>query len=94
MGAAPDYEREGDDPEWERPPERIDESGCPCGYIYSAFVLSLLRYRRQMDNAGNRIDHHRYTRCDDDLVIEALRAMELEEAAADSDRHKIMTGGG
>lgn len=93
MGAPPDYEREGE-AGWDRPDEPIEIHGCPSGYARSEFVLSLLPYRRQVDSAGNRIDHHAYTHCRDPFVIEALRAMELEEASAESDRYQVMSGGG
>lgn len=93
MGAPPDYELEGE-AGWDRPDEPIEINGCPSGYARSAFVLSLFPYRRQMDNNGNRIDHHAYTHCSDPFVIEALREMELAEGSAASDNYTIMSGGG
>ncbi len=82
MGAPRDYAREGKDGDWDRPYERIDETGCPGAWYRTAFVDSLLRYYRRRDHHGNRIENPLLTRCSDELVLEAVRVLEAYEDSA------------
>lgn len=64
-----------------RPPEDPSE-GCPAGWITARFVLSLHRYRREMDDHGHYIANAFYDRCEDRFVLEAITALEDEERHA------------
>jgi len=81
MGRGRDYSREGKG-DWAAPAERIDETGCPGAWYRTAFVDSVLRYYRRRDRNGNRIENPLLTRCTDELVLEAIRAIESYEDAA------------
>lgn len=81
MGAPRDYSREGV-ADWAAPFERIDETGCPGAWYRAGFVDSVLRYYRRRDRNGGRVENLLYTRCDDELVIEAIRVLEAYEDAA------------
>lgn len=91
MGRGRDYSREGKDNDWDRPYERIDETGCPGAWYRTAFVDSLLRYYRRRDRNGNRIENLLLSRCTDELVIEAVTALEDYEdnAAAEAEAAAI-----
>lgn len=81
MGRGRDYSREGVG-DWAAPAERIDETGCPGATYRAGFVGSVLRYYRRRDRNGGRIENPLLTRCDDELVIEAVRTLEAYEDAA------------
>ena len=84
MGRARDYSREGSS-DWAAPTERADEAGCPGAWYRTAFVDSLARYYRRRDRNGNRIENPLLSRCDDELVLEAIRTIESYEDAAASE---------
>lgn len=63
-------------------PEMPSETGCPGAWYRTAWIGSLLRYRRRRDRNGNRIENPLLTRCTDELVIEAVLLLELYEDAA------------
>lgn len=90
MGRGRDYSREGKG-DWAAPTERIDETGCPGAWYRTAFVDSILRYYRRCDRNGNRIENPLLTRCDDELVLEAVRTLEAYEdnAAAEAEAAAI-----
>ncbi len=85
MGAPRDYSREGRDSDWDKPYERIDETGCPGAWYRTAFVDSLLRYYRPRDRNGGRIENPLLSRCTDELVLEAIRVLESYETAASNE---------
>lgn len=83
MGRGRDYSREGKARDWAAPNEPIDEQGCPASWYLSPFFVSLQRYTRRQDSNGNRVANPALDRCGDDLVIEAINALEgFEEHAA------------
>lgn len=92
MGRPRDYSREGKDDrkrqheegDWTAPIERA-EAGCPGSWYRTAFVESLLRYYRRRDRNGGRIENPHFTRCEDDLVIEAIRVLEHYEDTAEAE---------
>ena len=84
MGRGRDYSREGSS-DWAAPTERADEAGCPGAWYRTAFVDSLARYYRRRDRNGNRIENPLLSRCDDELVLEAIRTIESYEDAAASE---------
>ena len=84
MGRPRDYSREGQG-DWAFPIERADEAGCPGSWYRTAFVESLLRYYRRRDRNGGRIDNPHFTRCDDELVVEAIRVLEHYEDTAEAE---------
>lgn len=81
MGAPRNYDREGQDHDWDRPLEPA-ENGCPGSWTRSPFVESVLRYARRPDGNGGRIPNRLLELCDDELVIEAVEALESYEDAA------------
>jgi hypothetical protein len=52
-------------------------------------VESVLRYYRRRDRNGNRIENPLLTRCDDGLVIEAIRVVEHYEDSAEAEAEAI-----
>lgn len=92
MGAEPDYEAEGTDSSWQHPPESIESEGCSGAWYRTAFVRSLLKYRRQLDSNNNRVDHHAYRECTDPFVQACLKLWEDEDAAAEGYRLKVVYG--
>ena len=84
MGRPRDYSREGQG-DWAAPTERIEDTGCPGSWYRTPFVQSILRYYRRRDRHGNRIDNPFLSRCDDELVIEAINALEGFEDAASAE---------
>lgn len=81
LGAAPRYDLEGQDahPDWREPNEDIEHDGCPGAWYRSPFVESVLRYRRRPCGDGMRLPNRLLDLCDDELVIEAVNAMEVAE---------------
>lgn len=64
----------------ERPPEE-PENGCPGAWYRTAFVASVLRYRRRADGNGGRVPNRLLELCADELVIEAVETLETHEDA-------------
>ena len=64
-----------------KPPENIEDEGCPGAWYRSPFVDSLLRYRRRPTEGGGRLTNLFLDRCQDDLVLEAAHVMEFHEDA-------------
>ena len=62
-----------------------DETGCSGAWYRTAFVDSVLRYYRRRDKQGNRIDNPLLSRCDDELVLESIRALESYEDIANAE---------
>lgn len=70
MGRPPDRVR-GE----ERPPED-PANGCPAAWADSNFVRSVLRYARRRTREGGRVPNPHLDRNADELVIEAVLALE------------------
>lgn len=81
MGAPPDYTGEGERPDWDRPNENIADDGCPGAWYRTAFVESLLRYRRRPCEGGGRVSNPLLDRCDDEWIVEAVAELERWEDA-------------
>lgn len=81
MGAPPRFDREGINGDWNAPHERPDEDGCPGAWYRTAFLESVLRYRRRPNGNGGRVPNRLLDLCDDELVIEAVEQMEAYEDA-------------
>lgn len=62
-----------------RPPENIEDEGCPGAWYRTPFVESLLRYRRRPCEGGARVANAFLDRCQDELVLEATQLMEVYE---------------
>ena len=84
MGAPRDYSRHGKG-DWATPHEIADETGCPGSWYRNDFLGSVLRYYRRRDKQGNRIENLLLSRCDDELVLEAVRALESYEDIANAE---------
>lgn len=63
----------------DKPTEDIENEGCPAGWVLSPFVESVRRYEREPTEGGGRVSNPLFDRCDDDLVIEAVLALEMHE---------------
>ncbi len=78
MGAPRDYAREGRG-DWAAPCEPIREAGCPGSWYRGGWLDSLRPYMRRRDDNGGRVENPRFSRCTDDLVIEAVLLVEALE---------------
>lgn len=89
MGAPPDYSRspgvrgkdDRGDNDWTEPLEDIENEGCPGAWYRTAFVESLLRYRRRPCEGGGRVVNPLLDRCTDEWIIEAIAELERWEDA-------------
>lgn len=63
--------------DWERPFESI-EDGCPGGWIYNIFVLSLSKYLRQSSEAGIWSSNRFLEMTEDRVIIAAVNYYEYE----------------
>lgn len=99
LGAPPRYDREGKDRDWHRPHEDIEREGCPGAWYRTAFMASILPYRRRPVDTGGwppascraRVPNPAFDGCDDPLVHEAIDFLESHEDAAHSDMIRAMT---
>lgn len=93
MGAPPEWEREGEMKDhpirrgWAKPCEDIVNEGCPGSWYRTEWCTSLERYRRRLDDNGNRISNPSLDRCEDPLVHEAVMLLEHYEDAWRIQRH-------
>jgi hypothetical protein len=85
------HELKGKAPDWHHPWEDIRHEGCPGAWYRTAFVASLLPYRRRPDSNGGRVSNPALDRCDDPLVHEAIDYMESHEDWAHADTVRAMT---
>ncbi|HEY8378998.1 MAG TPA: hypothetical protein VIK91_21045 [Nannocystis sp.] len=69
------------DSDWAHPHEPIETDGCPGAWYRTPFVASVLRYARRVDGNGGRVPNRLLDLCDDELVIEAVEALEAAEDA-------------
>lgn len=73
-----------------RPHEDVANNGCPGGWYRTPFIDSILRYRREPLEGGARVENLLLSRCDDELVLEAVRLLESFENAWTSEHlHQI-----
>ena len=77
MGRLPVYQ-----PTPDHTPPETHEDGCPGAWYRSRFVLSLLKYERPWGQDGPVSENIRLTRCADNLVLDAIQALETERARA------------
>lgn len=71
----------------ERPPEDVDEVGCPAGYQYGAFAQSVFRYARTGGRSNPLLD-----RSDDDLVHEAVACLESHLDRREGHTQELVNG--
>lgn len=82
MGAHRRHDLEGVDgpgaEDWAAPNEPACD-GCPGGWYRSAFLESVLRYRRRSTDGGGRVPNLMLEQCGDDVVLEAVEWLERAE---------------
>lgn len=82
MGAPPDYAGEAAGrSDWAHPHEDIENDGCPGAWYRTAFVQSLLRYRRRPCEGGGRVSNPLLDRCADEWLLDAVAELERWEDA-------------
>lgn len=84
MGAPPDWSRDDGETcatEWSQPAEDIFEEGCPAAWVRTAFLQSLLRYRRRPTEGGGRTANTLLDRCADEWIHDAIAELERWEDA-------------
>ena len=91
MGEPPDYAGQlAGRSDWSQPYEDFEHEGCGGAWYRTAWVQSLLRYRRRPMEGGGRVSNPLLDRCDDEWLLEVIAEMERWEDAWQADHDEAV----